>query len=121
MTHQAQNIDKINCISRNDKITQKSQFCCFDTRRLPNHSRRDFIRVLIKKFIKLIIEMSLPTIERFLFILELEAAGIILGWLSIIGFGALFSFLSAVAWINLILGNVIQPQQNVWHQIVLSI
>jgi hypothetical protein len=40
--------------------------------------------------------MGFPTINKFLYCLELEAAGVILGWLALIGYGVLYCYLAVI-------------------------
>lgn len=64
--------------------------------------------------------MSFLTVDRFLFCLELEIGGLVLGWLATIGFGLSYCFLAAVAMLGWFLGGAIQPSEDMLHQLVIS-
>lgn len=53
--------------------------------------------------------MSFPTIDKFLICLEIETAGVVLGWLAAVGFGFLYCFLGGFAVFGWILGDLIYP------------
>lgn len=54
--------------------------------------------------------MTFPTINKFVFCLEIETAGVILGWLAAVGFGFLYCLLAAFAMYWWILGDLIFPR-----------
>lgn len=70
------------------------------------------------------IEMNFPTVNKFLWCLELETAGVILGWLTVSGFGFLFCFLGGFAVFLWIIGDVIVPppeSQTFIHELLLGL
>lgn len=64
--------------------------------------------------------MSLPTIEKFLFYLEIELAGIVLGWLTFAAFVLAYISMFTYAIFGWFLGGVIKPDQSLIHQFVIS-
>jgi len=65
--------------------------------------------------------MSLPTVEKFLCFLEIEIAGIVLGWLTVAAFILAYISMSAYAIFGWFLGGVIEPDQSLIHQLVIMV
>lgn len=59
-------------------------------------------------------------VERFLCYWSLEVGGLILGWLTALGFLATFCFLGTLAFYGWFLGGVIQPNEDMWQALNMS-
>lgn len=65
--------------------------------------------------------MSLLRIEKFLFLFELEIGGLVLGWLTTLGFASFYCLMAGIAIYFWILGDIIfPPHQTFLEQLYIS-